>query len=555
MSPNIFYKESKIAKNGSTVPVLANGKSFFSEYNPERDIQFYAAAPSVKDSGFILVGGLGDGNHIHALLSANPAAYIMVLEYNKETLDYLFESGICDREIKNNPRVSFSTAEDLCTSLKNTYIPVIHGTFLFHPIKAWLLAYEELACQAYGGGLSIKDVIQSTIKDIAADYATQARFGKLMHTNILKNLKLLSHAGTHCEQKDCAGKLVSESEIRNLAANNTEKEAAVIGAGPSLDETMPLLKQNRDRFYVIATDTAYRTLYRNGIIADMAVTLDGQNASLSHFLGIVSPETVLAADICANAAAARYLYEQGCRMFFFTTGHPLGTLVNRWYSTQQETEKAQDKGAVLSETSRTLLPVYTAGCGTVLSAAADIAVKAGFKKVRFFGADFAYKSGKPYTRGTYLDDTFFKAAYRINPQENSFCSLCYRTELTPSENGYTTPLLASYKDNLLSYIKLQNTSFDFIKSDSTILDQFQNNHVNNDTNLHDLKVSEYQDKECAHFAFEKFLSFFITALKNQDSAMLYSILPFATWLKEKKKNADIKDIFTKAAELSALIRS
>ena len=89
------------------MPVLANGKSFFSEYNPERDIQFYAAAPSVKDSGFILVGGLGDGNHIHALLSANPAAYIMVLEYNKETLDYLFESGICDRERIHSCRTSF----------------------------------------------------------------------------------------------------------------------------------------------------------------------------------------------------------------------------------------------------------------------------------------------------------------------------------------------------------------------------------------------------------------------------------------------------------------
>lgn len=564
MSPNIFYIESKTAKNGSIVPVLANGKAFFSEYNPERDVQFYATAPSVKESGFILVGGLGDGSHIHALLNANPAAYIMVLEHNKETFEYLFEKGICSREIKNNPRVSFTTAENLCESLKNTYIPVIHGSFLYHPVKQWTLAYEQLVFSANDDKLSIKDIIQSTMKDIAADYATQARFGKLMHTNILKNLKLLSEARKKIGQKDRASRCVSEAEIRAFVTANTDKEAAVIGAGPSLDETMPLFKQHRNRFYVIATDTAYRTLYRNGIKADMVVTLDGQNASLSHFLGIVSSETVVAVDICANAAAARHLYEQGCRLFFFTTGHPLGTLANTWFIAQQENTAKQGKTSqkqpgvhltACAQQEEMLLPVYTAGCGTVLSAAADIAVKAGFKTIRFFGADFAYKSGKPYTRGTYLDDTFSKTSCRTNPQENLFCSLCYRTELTPSKNGYTTPLLSSYKDNLLSYIKLQNASFDFIITDLETLKRLNYNSSHVKEKKQQTQISNYQEKECFHFDFEEFLSFFIDGLKNHDSALLYSVLPFATWLKEKKKNADIEDIFSKAAELSALIRS
>ena len=550
MSPNIFYKESKTAKNGSTIPVLSNGKSFFSEYNPERDIQFYAAAPSVKDSGFILVGGLGDGSHILALLKANPSSYVMVLEYNKETLDYLFESGICSREIQNNPRVSFTTTENLSESLKNTYIPVIHGSFLYHPVKAWQLAYEQNTSDESSGRLSIKDMIQSTLKDIAADYATQARFGKLMHTNILKNLKLLS---------EDAGKCVSEADIRAFAEANADKEAAVIGAGPSLDETRPLLKQNRNRFFIIATDTAYRTLYRNGIKSDIVVTLDGQNASLSHFLGIVSPETVVAADICANTAAARYLYEQGCRLFFFTTGHPLGTLVNTWYRAQQETDAIpiatcahQTAERPQNETSTPLLPVYTAGCGTVLSAAADIAVKAGFKKIRFFGADFAYKSGKPYTRGTYLDDTFSKTSSRIIPQENSFCSLCFRTELTPSENGYTTPLLSSYKSSLKSYIASQDALFDFVSDSSTFpslspLDTIKSTYQNK-------KGKKNKQNKISLFNFNEFISYLLDKLENQDSALLYSLLPFATWLKEKNKNADIKDIYMKAAKLTALHR-
>ena len=92
MSSNIFYTGTKKSKTGKDIPVLSNGRTFFSEYNPERDIQFYANTPSVKDSGFILVAGIGDGSHINTLLELNPKAVLLILEYNKETLEYLFES-------------------------------------------------------------------------------------------------------------------------------------------------------------------------------------------------------------------------------------------------------------------------------------------------------------------------------------------------------------------------------------------------------------------------------------------------------------------------------
>ena len=538
MSPNIFYTGTKIAKTGKDIPVLFNGRTFFSEYNPERDIQFYANVPVVKESGFILVAGLGDGSHIHVLLNENPTAFLLVLEYNKKTLEYLFESRICSPDLRNNPRISFTTPETLCTDLKNTYIPVLYGTFLYHPVKAWQLAYEQIESKTSGGGNSLKDMIQETLHDIAADYATQARFGKLMHTNILKNLKLLS---------ENAGTCVSEAEICTFVAQNDCKEAAVIGAGPSLDESMSVLRQNRNRFYIISTDTAYRTLYRNGINADMVVTLDGQNTSISHFMGIDSSETIVAADICANAAAARNLMEKGHKLYFFITGHPLGTLVNSWY--KSDCAPSVTPGANGAPSDAPLLPLYTAGCGTVLSAAADIAVKAGFRSIRFFGADFAYKSGKPYTRGTYLDDTFLSGCNRVVPEETSFCALCYRTELTKTDSGYTTPLLASYKNYLISYIETHNASFSFVKSGSNLPESKAKSF--------EKQVSQLSVQKKSHlpFDYEKFISFFIDGLKNNDKSLLFSILPYATWIKEKEKNADIKDIFAKAVEITALRRS
>ena len=517
MSLNIFYTGTKETKTGKSVPVLSNGKTLFSEYNPERDIQFFSGTKEVQESGFILIGGLGDASHISAVLEKNPSATIMVLEFNSETIDFLFSNGICSKNILQNNRILLTTPQTLCTDIKNNYIPIIHGTFLYHPVKSWQLQYDSTSSK------SLKDELNETLHDIASDYATQARFGKLMFVNILKNIALLSKL---TERESC-------SLIQSIASTASDKEAAVIGAGPTLDESIKLLKKYSERFFIISTDTAYGTLYHNGIKPDVVVTIDGQISSIAHFIGIDSSKTTVAADICANAAAARHLYKQGCKMRFFTTGHPMGTLVNDWFRT-------------VSKDGSNLLPVLSAGSGTVLSAAADLAVKAGFGTIRFFGADFAYKSGKPYTRGTYLDAIYSSSSMRLAPLENSFCSLCYRTELTEKDGKFTNSLLSSYKQSLGSYIASHSEAFSFEASSDKLqaLETKQN-----------IRTQEKSPSPSHNFSYKDFFDFFIANLENKDKNMLYSLLPFATWLKEKEKNADINDIYTKAAELAALRRS
>lgn len=516
MNSTIFYTGTKKAKNGSSVPLLSNGKTLFSEYNPEREINFYAEAAEVNKSGFILIGGLGDGSHIEALMSKNPSALIMVLEANKDTIDFLFSRNICREELKKHPKLLFTTPQSLSKDIKNNYIPILQGSFLYHPVKAWQNLYERLS------NLSLKELIEETLHDIAADYATQARFGKLMFTNILKNMQVLSKANE-------GGNILTPEA---LCKNITNKEAAVIGAGPSLDESIKSLKKNKDNFFIISTDTAYRTLLKNEIKADLVVTIDGQASSTAHFLGINAPDTPVAADICANAAAARYLYRQGCPMLFFTTGHPLGSLINDWYKREAKTDAE-------------LLPLLNAGFGTVLSAAADLAIKAGFTKIRFFGADFAYASGKPYSRGTYLDDLFLMKAARTIPSESLFCTLCYRTELIKKGSKYSTALLDSYRRSLESFISTHSQSF-YFEADNVSIKEIEKNPMADNKNTFLSALS---------FNYNAFYDFFIGRLNDSDKEVLYSLLPFATWLKEKEKDADINDIYNKAAKLTALHRS
>lgn len=71
--------------------------------------------------------------------------------------------------------------------------------------------------------------------------------------------------------------------------------AFLIGAGPSLDDALPTLRQASGHGAIIAVDTALTSLLRAGITPDILVTLDPTPANAQHFAGLqVPPETAVA---------------------------------------------------------------------------------------------------------------------------------------------------------------------------------------------------------------------------------------------------------------------
>ncbi len=88
--------------------------------------------------------------------------------------------------------------------------------------------------------------------------------GPLWQFNTLKNLPLL----------------VSHPGIRALENAFPGKPALVVAAGPSLNEALPFIRQNADRFVIITTGTALRPLRECGVRPDLVVAVDG-----SHLIG------------------------------------------------------------------------------------------------------------------------------------------------------------------------------------------------------------------------------------------------------------------------------
>ena len=519
MKTQSIYKTTCLSKTEMLLPVFENGRSFFSIYNPEREIDFFCDNEIFSKSGFFVIGGLGNAQHIKKLSEKYRDAFILVVETNQESVNFLKNSfPEIGKIFAENKSTALCTIENLSSSLQNYYIPAIHNDFCFAGITTWLSYNAELQ-------ETIKSIISGTLKNISSDYATQAKFGKLWHNNIFSNLKTISKNGViNC----CIPK-----------TDNT-KEAAVIGAGPSLDKTIDLLKRNREKYYIISTDTAFPILVKNGIVPEITVTIDGQNTSYRHFSGLSLNKTILAFCLSASPAVIKYAYEQNAGLFPFCDNHPLEHFVKNF-----------------TNAGDAFLPIIDCGAGTVLHAAASLAEKTGFKNISVFGADFGYSNGKAYANGSYFDSVFSEKADRLHPIETKFSELYYRLPLIKNGNSISTDLLLGYRQAFYAFLETLKA-----KGKSLKMVQPETAYVGGHSCVpEEQTAASMQNKEPAQnevsslqikFSFSAFCDYFIEKLQKKDKKIDISLLPYLSWAKEKNKNAD--NIYEEAAEKAARVR-
>ncbi len=475
------YTHIKAAKNGSLVPFFEQ-KPLHSTYEPEKEAQRFANA--LSPSRFFVILGLAGGYHISALLKRFPDALVIVLELDKNNIDFLSKIPEVSKILGDN-RVFAVPLAFLSEEIKKRYIPQLHGSLSVASLRSWATIFEKEKKIA-------EKQIQNALDAIKADFSVQSHFASLWQRNIFLNLKTAS--------EDFFGEEIFEARFMN-------KTAAIIAAGPSFDETAEKLKKERENYFVITTDTAFSALFERNIFADAVVSVDGQTVSTSHFLHPLSKKTLFVLDLCAQNAVARKAKKMGAKVIFCETAHPLSSYANIF-----------SNGAFLS---------LEAGSGTVTIAAVSLAVTMGFKKIEFFGADFSY-SHTPYTRGTYLDSQFSLSESRLSPRELSFSALMFRTELQKvSDDKTTTNILLSYKKSLEDFMK--KNGFSELSSSKTRI--FEN------------KNQKRTAKKIVPFDFKAFCTQYGAALENMTeidvrktpSAELLTILPLASFENTHKK--------------------
>ena len=477
-----IYKGFEQAKNETQIPVFLSGRTMESRYNPQRDAENLCNSIA-EGSNFFLVFGIGSGIFIKLLSQKFPQAKIIALELYKEDIDFLFQNENV-KSLQANSNIIFCSLDQLESVLTQNYIPARYGELKIIEQKAWINENSESIPK-------INSILSKTIGVISADYSVQSHFGKIWLTNILNNSRL---AENH---------LTSFKSV--FTNDNLSKTAVIVAAGPTLDKTLKNYS-DKNKYFIIATDTAGLALIKKEIIPDIVVSIDGQAVSYNHFMKSSqksASQPVCAFDLSANSSAARYVLQNGNKVTFFCSGHPLSTAINL--------------------SSGSPLPQLFSGAGTVTITAVDLAVQAGFQKIIILGADFSYSNGKAYASGTYLDSLYNMASSKLSDSEHTFTKLMFRTELKEiSETVKTTEILEAYRISLEKYLMQNNIRFD--KTDDVyILDCSKNNTQRSS------KTSLTSDKNFSLLPFEKKLS---TSTPEEAEPLL---LPYLAWLRNNKK--------------------
>ncbi len=466
------YSEIIKAKDGNLVPV-ANGRPLHSSYNPVREASQFAAQFD-ENTSFFIVFGIAGAYHLHALRNRFPKAFIVAVERDEESLNFIKEIPQVQSCLTDS-NMRLISLPKLKESILATFLPVKHTHLSLCSLRSWEGAFADTFKEG-------REIVQKALNEVSADFSVQSHFGGLWQRNIFSNLSLFKEPSP---------------SIHHLPEFDTSKICAIIAAGPSLDESYQKLIDKRSEYIIIATDTANSALVKRGIISDGVISVDAQMVSYNHFFSL-HPQTLCIFDLCANPAAVRYCLNNGNKIFFTANNHPLERLA------------AQFQG-------KTYFPVLTAGAGTVTVSAVAFARWLGFSKIELFGADFAYSNGKAYTRGTYLDSLYNQQSLRLTPAETQFDRLCFRTPLMQlHQNSSTTEVLQRYKESLEVFL-----------AESHFKSQGNNSYSLTGTPTPPFRLDS--------FSFEKFIMI-INKLCREDSSLLEeTLLPYGAFLMHRSQ--------------------
>ncbi len=209
----------------------------------------------------------------------------------------------------------------------------------------------------------------------------------------------------------------------DLAQKEIVLPIVVAGAGESLEGAMEMLKKVRGDYYLLAVDTAVRSLVGNGLVPDAVLVLDAQAANLNDLIGFESADTELFADITAYPECIRRF--SGKRWFYFSEFADIGLF-----------SRARAAG---------LLPSSVPPLGSVGIAAVYLAHALTRHAVIFAGLDFSYRAGKTHARGAPSHVASELRSGRLSPADDFTATAERPHHAVQDKNGRTV-----WSDNALS---------------------------------------------------------------------------------------------------------
>ena len=168
----------------------------------------------------------------------------------------------------------------------------------------------------------------------------------------------------------------------------------LVGAGPSLDESIEFLKSVQDKAIIISSNSPYRKLINSGIRPHMVVTADPMPPTLAGFKNVSLEDVPLACPFSAYPEIVRLF---SGRIFSWCTFNPIVDLVKQ--------HMGLPTGTTIMEQ------------GTVSGCVLDLSRLLGCRKVLFVGQDMSVRDdGRYYTDDSSYADSGAHYSHAANGQ-------------------------------------------------------------------------------------------------------------------------------------------
>ena len=165
-----------------------------------------------------------------------------------------------------------------------------------------------------------------------------------------------------------------EWNLRELEQEFREKTVIIVGAGPSLDKNVHLLKKKHDNTVVLAVGAVCRKLFKMGISMDYIIITDPKEVSDAQIQGLEeSGIPMILLSTATKGVARKY---QGKKYLLFQKGF------------QDAEHFADEQGLILFETG-----------GSVATTAVDMCVRFEVGRIVFIGLDMAYTGNRNHASG------------------------------------------------------------------------------------------------------------------------------------------------------------
>lgn len=271
--------EIEFARNGEYTLKL-NNKYVYSKYNPKSDAQkFIENELEPAAVGYLLVG-LGIGYHLEALANIYPNKKIIVIVLDAREM-----------EIYNN----YALNKHLLNS-KN--IEIINHSKIEHDI----VDFQVIIPNSWINAIGVEHPLFFQLEDIKIRQMSYKSKKDLLEKNFRQNI------------------LNNDISILGFKKVFEKMSACLVAAGPSLDESIELVKAAKRKCFILCVGSALKVLLKQNIVPDAIIITDPllQVVKQIEDTNYTGPLFYL-----STANHEMTLHHQGKRFILFQEGYPL----------------------------------------------------------------------------------------------------------------------------------------------------------------------------------------------------------------------------------------